>query len=275
MMENARELLRGNFSFHGEALIRHLRQLGYSVYSGIHMLSEFGLPQVRERALILAARNGTQLRTLAELWHGYRPSAESTTVRHAISRLSKVAAGETHNGDRMHVSPRMLGKTRDRLMATPPNGGSWSDLIHHPNSADLLIPSMKRSVESGKLGSYPDVYGRMWWDRPSVTIKRECAHVGNGRYSHPEQNRMCTVRELAILNGFPDDYEFESSSLSNKYRHIGDAVPPLISHQLAHVARWMISGEKPALEDCLLPKTSLARDNIENELQPDLPLVSS
>ncbi len=102
----------------------------------------------------------------------------------------------------------------------------------------------------------------MSWDRPAVTVKRECAHVGNGRYAHPEQDRLCTVRELGLLQGFPDTYEFGGGSLSNQYRHIGDAVPPLISYQLAHVVEWMFTGVRPRLPDCVLPGTSLKGDDI-------------
>ncbi len=100
---------------------------------------------------------------------------------------------------------------------------------------------MARRAASGDLGSHPDIYGRLWWDRPAVTIKRECSHVGNGRYAHPEQDRLCTVREMSLLQGFPRDYQF-TGTLANMYRHIGDAVPPLISYQLAALCRWILTG---------------------------------
>ena len=103
---------------------------------------------------------------------------------------------------------------------------------------------MKHRARLRDLGSHPDVYGRMWWDRWAVTIKRECGHIGNGRYAHPEQDRLCTVREMAILQGFPAGYTFVGT-LTNRYRHIGDAVPPLISYQLAALAQWMLTGRRP------------------------------
>jgi len=81
--------------------------------------------------------------------------------------------------------------------------------------------------------------------------------MGNGRYSHPEQDRLCTVREMAILQGFPRNYKFASAAVSNMYRHIGDAVPPLVSHQIAWVARWILTGERPDLKDSVLPETNL------------------
>jgi DNA (cytosine-5)-methyltransferase 1 len=116
---------------------------------------------------------------------------------------------------------------------------------------------MKKNVAARRFGSYPDVYGRMALGKPAPTIKRECSHVGNGRYVHPTENRLCTVREIAALQGFPNDYKFNGSSVSNLYRHLGDAVPPLISYQLAHVVEWIMSGRKPDILETILPGTHL------------------
>ena len=121
---------------------------------------------------------------------------------------------------------------------------------------------MKRLVKAKKLGSHPDVYGRMAWDRPAPTIKRECAHTGNGRYAHPVEGRLCSLREIAMLQGFPTDFIFDGDSLSNSYRHLGDAVPPLISYQLAAVCAWMLTGVRPRLDDCLLAGTHLRRSDL-------------
>jgi len=263
VMENAREMLRGNFSYHSAELQEHLDRLGYSMLGEIHMLTQFGLPQIRERAVIIACRDGEKPKSLSELWEGYKVKRKATTVRYAIGKLPPLGAGEQHPKDAMHVSPRVGETTLRRLQALPKDGGQWRDLIEHPDAQELLIPSMRRYVARGEFGSHPDVYGRLWWDQPAVTIKRECGHVGNGRYSHPEQDRLCTVRELAILQGFPKNYRFVANSLTNMYRHIGDAVPPLISHQLAHLCHWMLTGARPDLKDCILSKTSLRRNDLK------------
>ena len=57
IMENARELMAGNHTHHAEWFISELQRLRYQVSASVHMLSRFGLPQIRERALIFAARN--------------------------------------------------------------------------------------------------------------------------------------------------------------------------------------------------------------------------
>jgi DNA (cytosine-5)-methyltransferase 1 len=116
---------------------------------------------------------------------------------------------------------------------------------------------MKQRAKVQDFGSHPDVYGRLWWDRPAATIKRECGHIGNGRYTHPEQDRLCTVRELSLLQGFPKNYEFDATSITNMYRHIGDAVPPMIAYQIACAIAWTLGDKRPGPEQFVLPETSL------------------
>ncbi len=264
LMENARELVMGRFSRHYHNLRDRLVSLGYKVHGNTHLLSRFGLPQHRERALVMAVRQDLPLRTLEDLWIGYRIKHEATHVRRAIAELPAVLAGEAHPDDAMHISPSFSNPTSLRRMKLMPHdGGSWANLKDHPEAEEVLIPSMLRAIERGRLGDHPDVYGRMWWDRPAPTIKRECAHVGNGRYSHPEQDRLCTVREMAILQGFPHGYEFRASGLANMYRHVGDAVPPLISYQLAALCRWILTDERPEIESVLLPDTHLTAADLE------------
>jgi DNA (cytosine-5)-methyltransferase 1 len=252
LIENARELVTGRFSGHLRGLVRRLDGLGYAVVPATHFLTEFGLPQRRERALVVATRRPLPARSLADLWRGWRVDPKATHVRRAIWDLPPVPAGQPSDADPLHVSPALRAEvSRRRLAAVPHDGGSWADLLRHPAGASLLTPAMARRVARSDFGSHPDIYGRLWWDRPAVTVKRECSHVGNGRYAHPEQDRLCTVREMAILQGFPRDYQF-TGSLANMYRHIGDAVPPLISYQLAGLSQWILTGSRPDPADLIL-----------------------
>lgn len=262
LIENARELVMGRFGAHLRGLLADLSGLGYHAAARTYFLNEFGLPQRRERAVVVAARRELRLRDLADLWSGWRVRPRATQVRRAIGELPPVAAGQAHPADSLHVSPALSSEVnRRRVAAIPHDGGSWADLIGLPDAPVLLTPAMRRRVAAGDLGSHPDIYGRLWWDRPAVTIKRECGHIGNGRYAHPEQDRLCTAREMSILQGFPRDYRF-AGTLSNIYRHIGDAVPPLISYQLAVLCRWILTGERPAAPELVLAGCQLSPDDL-------------
>ena len=263
IMENARELVMGRFNAHLASLVEDLRRrLGYEVKPEIHFLNRFGLPQKRERAVLVAVKRGLPLRTLDDLWEGYTVDPKATHVRRAIWELPPLEAGSTSAADPMHIAPAIRDKAvLERLTAIPHDGGSWFDLAEHPEASSLLTPTMCDRLAKHDLGSHPDVYGRMWWDRPAPTIKRECSHVGNGRYSHPEQDRLCSVRELAILNGFPANYTF-AGSINNMYRHVGDAVPPLISFQLAALASWILGNPRPQPEEFVLPNTHLRPSDV-------------
>ena len=72
---------------------------------------------------------------------------------------------------------------------------------------------------------YEDVYGRLHWDRPAITITASARNPASGRFVHPEQDRGLSIREAALLQGFPGDYWF-SGSLDERFRQIGVAVPP-------------------------------------------------
>lgn len=257
MMENVPQLLRGKFTHHYISLRSRLIALGYQVQAATHRFTRFGLPQQRERAVIIAVRQGLPLLTLEDLWRGYGVRPEALTVRRAIAHLPPVEAGATHPEDPNHTSTRLTGESLDRIRAMPPDGGDWPDLLGDPKTERYLIPSMWSAVRKGRLNEHCDVYGRMYWDRPAPTIKRECSHVGNGRYAHPSQDRQCTVREMAILQGFPGSYRFVGTSRKNLYRQIGDAVPPLLSFQLAWVAHWILTGERPDISEVVLEGTSL------------------
>ncbi len=262
LMENARELLQGNHTHHFDFLSEQLKSMDYELIAQTHFLNRFGLPQKRERAFVIAAKRPMELRSLDDLWENRSVNIKSTTVRRAIADLPVVPAGMCDPIDPFHTSPSFTELTRRRLEAIPRNGGSWLDLRDSLETSELMTPAMKNYVAAGKFGSHPDVYGRMWWDRPAPTIKRECGHTGNGSYGHPDQDRLCTVREMAILQGFPRDFCFEGTSLSNMYRHIGDAVPPLISYQIAHLCAWMLTGKKHEVAQTVLPNTHLAASDI-------------
>ncbi len=272
VMENVGELLEGNFRHHFDFLSSYLSNIGYKCVADVHNLRQFGLPQRRRRACVVGVSRNLTPHSLMDLWGPYSVCENATTVRRAIGHLPPLEAGQQSDSDPFHASPGLSETSLERLRRIPGNGGSWPDLLKSPDGERYLIPSMRFYSDQGKVGPYRDVYGRLAWDQPAVTIKRECSHVGNGRYSHPEQHRLCSVRELALLQGFPANYEF-AGSLSNMYRHIGDAVPPLISYQLAHICNWILAGRKPELDEVILNGSQIDSSDIIISTQASRQLV--
>ncbi len=268
LLENARELLKGAFSVHAAILAERLDELGYDIRAKTYRLQNFGLPQRRERSIIIAAQKGVELKDLDDLWDGWKVNSKAVTVRRAIWDLPEVEAGEQHETDADHRSSSVTSEVLERIHAIPADGGSWISLFDAPETEKLATPAMRRSVAEKRQNEFSDVYGRMAWDAPAPVIKRECSHVGNGRYTHPEQARLCTVRELALLQGFPADYKFTGSSTQNAYRHVGDAVPPLISYQLAWICQWMLTGKRPAPDQFVLPNTTLRPEDVTPAVLP-------
>ncbi|KPM18071.1 DNA cytosine methyltransferase [Citromicrobium sp. WPS32] len=184
---------------------------GYHVDWDIVEMKYLGLPQTRKRLVLVASRLGP-----IELQFDEQ---KPRTVRDVISQLPAIAAGENWPGDPMHRASRLSALNLRRIKASKP-GGTWRDW-----PADLLATC--HSKPTGE--TFPSVYGRMEWDRPSPTITTQCFGYGNGRFGHPEQDRAISLREAAMLQGFPENYEFLPSggqpSFASFGRLIGNAVP--------------------------------------------------
>ncbi len=80
-----------------------------------------------------------------------------------------------------------------------------------------------------------DRYKALSWGNPAHTVVAHIAKDGH-HYIHPdkEQNRSITVREAARIQGFPDDYYFETSRTA-AFTQIGNAVPPILSEKIAQI----------------------------------------
>ncbi|MDH5669704.1 MAG: DNA cytosine methyltransferase [Nitrospira sp.] len=175
---------------------------------------DYGIPQHRRRLVILASRLGP-----IELIPPTHNPDSYRCVKDVLRELPPLAAGEVFAEDPLHCSSRLSSLNLRRIRRSKP-GGTWRDW---PNE---LIADCHRA-KSGK--TYPSVYGRMEWDKPSPTITTQFFGFGNGRFGHPEQHRAISLREGAILQSFPQNYEFvkpgETSSFATIGRMIGNAVP--------------------------------------------------
>lgn len=198
--------------------------------------TQYGIPQSRKRLVLLASRLGSISLIPATF---PRP----VTVREAIGKLPEITAGEkTNTDDPLHVSATLAPINLRRIKTSTP-GGTWRDWPE-----DLRAPCHRRL--SGK--TYPSVYGRMDWDKPSPTMTTQCYGFGNGRFGHPEQHRAISLREAAILQSFPPDYSFlpkdSAISFSGLGTLIGNAVPPKLGEAIGQSIMAHVAAHRTELE---------------------------
>lgn len=228
IMENVPELLTGPYWRYVEQARTRLEARGYYVHISYHSLAGFGLPQERFRALLMAMKM-----PFAPI-HPFLARNEFLTVRQAIGRLRPLPAGGSDPDDELHYGVHHKASTVKTIMHVPPNGGNLP-LGYGP-------PCLRRAHERNGKRAYEDVYGRLHWDKPAITITAHARNPASGRFVHPEQHRGLSVREAALLQGFPKSY-WVAGSLDSRIRQIGNAVPPIFSACLAaHIAGELASG---------------------------------
>lgn len=191
-----------------------LKDEGYKVSYKIAFAPAYGVPQNRKRLLLLASKFG-------EIYFEDELSKDNyPTVREAISNLPKIEAGETDPNDPLHKARKLSDTNIERIRSSKP-GGTWRDWD------ERLLPNCYKK-KSGQ--SFSSVYGRLEWDKPSSTITTQFPGYGNGRFGHPEQDRALSLREGAILQSFPESYQFvekdKNYTVSKIAMQIGNAVPP-------------------------------------------------
>lgn len=196
-----------------------LKKLDYHVSFDSCYCPAYGVPQRRRRMVLLASRLGDIAVPKGEV----RP-ADYVTVRQVIGELPPVRHGEADPDDRLHKSRKLEEINLKRIKRSRP-GGTWEEW-----PKDLRAPCHRKA--SG--ATYRNVYARMAWDEPSPTITTMAYNFGAGRFGHPEQDRAITLREAAILQSFPREYEFVPPGAPVQFaslgRLIGNAVPPLLAN---------------------------------------------
>lgn len=194
--------------------IETLKGMDYQVSAQVVDAADYGVPQRRNRLVLLASLHGP-IRLLSPEEIG----VQKKTIREAIGGLPTLKAGETHRTDPLHKARALSDLNLKRIKASIP-GGTWEDWPEQ-----LKLECHKK--ESG--ATFKSVYGRMQWDRPAGTITTQSSNVGTGRFGHPSQDRALSLRELAILQSFPAEYVFAKETDEIEFapigRLIGNAVP--------------------------------------------------
>ena len=194
-------------------LERRIVRMGYSVSACVLDAFDFGAPQLRRRSFTIATRG----------------SAPQIRGLHRIYNLESVLEAwrglpEEPDGRNNHFSPCPSNIALARMRMIPPGGDKRDILRRAPR---LCARSWATTVNEAT-----DVWGRMAWDRPCNTLRTAFQNASKGRYIHPEQHRVISLREAARLHAIPDSYAFEGLP-TQVARQIGNSVPPALGRAVA------------------------------------------
>jgi DNA (cytosine-5)-methyltransferase 1 len=234
VMENVPQLLRSQeyLDFKRAAETRH-RKSGtrWRVDGRILNAADYGVPQLRRRAIVIGVRDGEI--PWPEQTH-YDPAKPIPlggtpwrTFAEAVEGLPLEPSGENWHNPR-----NLLPGTRLRIAHVPKNGGNRFEMqrnLDENGLAHLVLPCFRRKPTGTN-----DVFGRLRWERPSVTIRTQFYKPEKGRYLHPSEDRPITVREAARCMSFADDFVLpQDQAMTTIGTQIGNAVPPLLARAIA------------------------------------------
>lgn len=198
-------------SAESKRLTRSLERLGYAVTAFVLDSLDYGVAQRRCRSFTIATKSRAV--TVPRRRAGHR------TVLEAWDALPRVPNGLNH-----HYAPTPSNVALARMRVIP-LGGDKRDVMR--NAPRLAPPSWwKTSCE------VTDAWGRMEWNAPCNTLRTALQNASKGRYIHPDQHRVISLREAARLHSIPDSWSF-SGLPTQIARQIGNSVPPGLGRAVA------------------------------------------
>jgi DNA (cytosine-5)-methyltransferase 1 len=240
LMENVQGLLK---SEEFQDILAKAKELGFTVKYQLLNAADYGVPQTRKRTIAIGYKTkyfqeAKLPRFPPEPTHNkpeqgfLLPAWEN--VKSAIGDLDDPEGTQIRNEPPpldLHFGRNPTEKSLARYKAVPPGGNRFDLQANAPE----ITPNCWLNKPTGST----DLFGRLWWDKPSVTIRTEFYKPEKGRYLHPEKHRPITHREAARIMTFPDDFKFCGSKIQIA-RQIGNAVPPKLATHLANHLKLML-----------------------------------
>ncbi len=229
-----------------DEFIESLEENGYFVNSDENKnvyCPEYGIPQKRKRWVVMASRKGP----ISLPDPPFEAESEYPTVRETIDHLPAIEEGEVHPDHDLHRSRSLSEKNVERIQNIKP-GEDWR--VWEEQGLDHLLANCHKKA-SGR--SYTAPYSRMKPDETAPTITTQFYNYGSGRFGHydTDQDRALSLLEGALLQTFPEDYDFyddwDDVGVKNLGRLIGNAVPPRLGEHIGRGILSHVGAETPAM----------------------------
>lgn len=241
------ENVKGILSMQGGTLftriIQEFEKLGYSTRYKLLNSADFGVPQLRERVIVV----GTKLKKVFEFPNPTHAARDIANDMSSVNLPKHITLGEAISD----LPPLFTNDYKAEYLSQPQNSyqefmrkGAGEVLTEHssPKNSEWLQKIMTILPQGGGPKDLPtelkpksgfgNSYCRLWWDKPSTTITRNLGTPSSARCIHPKDARPLSTREGARLQSFPDTYKFYGSR-GAKNLQIGEAVPPLLAFEIA------------------------------------------
>jgi DNA (cytosine-5)-methyltransferase 1 len=241
VMENVAEIYNAYDGTVRDDIVTRLENLGYRVTVQIIFAPDYGVPQRRRRCFFFATRLGcapqipepshrptktTDLfgttpgylsawSAIADLpplknGEGYEPMAYLEPAQNEYQHLMRQDSSQLYD----HITRELRPRQYTRIASLQPGQGI----------KDLPYDLRPKSGYSG-------AYGRLDFEMVAPTITRWFFHPGSGRFCHPRDIRLMTIREAARLQSFSDDFRFTGTYIEKSHQ-VGNAVPPLLMQRV-------------------------------------------
>lgn len=232
VMENVPWMVWGPGRAFLDGYVSALADAGYSTVHGVVDASRVGVPQARRRVIAVSVKRSLLNSRRAALLGAFHDAGRRDvgTVRDALSGLPPLRAWCRSRVDTLHFAGAHGRRVTEAIRHVPKDGGSRKAMPRR-----LWLDCHRRLGRGAETS-----YGRMWWDRPSPTITRQCTVPACGRFIHPSQDRAITLREAARLQTIPDSFDFCGNGASAVAGMIGDAVPVELAAWVARMLRAVL-----------------------------------